>query len=118
MFPSSVRVLLICLLALVHPGLAVAERVIDGFNVYCTSNMDGTGFCTNMETNGSLDCIIIPGQVIDCKSASGRSFQCVIYSQITPNQAEFFCDPSAERLLLQDGDLNNETFSDPLKNVL
>ena len=118
MIPSSVRVLLIFSIALVHPGLAVAERTIDGFNVYCTSNMDGTGVCTNLETNGSLDCIIIPGQVIDCRSTSGRSYQCVIYSQITPNQAEFFCDPSAERLLLQDGDLNNDIFFDPLKSVL
>jgi hypothetical protein len=81
-----------------------AQPVYDGFNVYCTSNMDGTGVCTNMETSRKLQCIIIPGQVIDCKSRSGKSFQCVLFSQYTPNQAEFFCDPAVDQMLGQEVD--------------
>lgn len=85
--------------AVIKPFHASAQPVYDGFNVYCTSNHDGTGVCTNMETSRNLDCIIIPGQVIDCKSNSGKSFQCVLYSQYAPNQAEFFCDPSVDQML-------------------
>lgn len=96
-----------------------AQPVYDGFNVYCTSNLDGTGVCTNMETSRNLQCIIIPGQVIDCKSRSGKSFQCVLFSQYTPNQAEFFCDPSVDRMLGQEADASGEasfynTFPNPL----
>jgi hypothetical protein len=96
-----------------------AQPVYDGFNVYCTSNHDGTGVCTNMETSRNLQCIIIPGQVIDCKSRSGKSFQCVLFSQYTPNQAEFFCDPSVDRMLGQETDAPSEdvfynTFPNPL----
>jgi hypothetical protein len=111
-----------CLLAagdVIKPLHAGAQPVYDGFNVYCTSNHDGTGVCTNMETSRNLDCIIIPGQVIDCKSYSGKSFQCVLYSQYTPNQAEFFCDPAVDQMLGQEsaegmGDVLTNPFSNAL----
>lgn len=115
---SLVGLTVVLSIALLLPNQVHAQRVIDGFNVYCTSNLDGTGVCTNMETSRNLDCMIIPGQVIDCKSKSGKSFQCVIYSQYTTNQAEFYCDPSAERLLLQEGELDGGSFTDPLREVL
>jgi len=104
---------------LVKPPHVSSQPVYDGFNVYCTSNHDGTGVCTNMETSRNLDCIIIPGQVIDCKSLSGKSFQCVLYSQYTPNQAEFFCDPSVDQMLGQESaegvdNVLTNPFSNPL----
>jgi len=104
---------------LVKPPHGSSQPVYDGFNVYCTSNHDGTGVCTNMETSRNLDCIIIPGQVIDCKSLSGKSFQCVLYSQYTPNQAEFFCDPSVDQMLGQESaegvdNVLTNPFSNPL----
>jgi hypothetical protein len=96
-----------------------AQPVYDGFNVYCTSNHDGTGVCTNMETSRNLNCIIIPGQVIDCKSVSGKSFQCVLYSQYTPNQAEFFCDPSVDRMLGEESPAGvDNVFTNPFPNPL
>ncbi len=63
-----------------------------GFNVFCTSNMDGTGVCSDLLSGRSLNCIIIPGQVIDCKNSLGNSLQCVLINQYTQNQSEFFCN--------------------------
>ncbi len=62
------------------------------FNVYCTSNKDSTGICINDKTNDSLDCIIIPGQVIHCEDKRKNRFECLLVTQITQNQAEFYCE--------------------------
>lgn len=80
-----------------------SQPVYDGFNVYCTGNRDGTGLCVNMETSQALDCIIIPGQVIDCKTSSGKSYQCVFFQQYTTNQAEFTCDPAVDKMVSEEG---------------
>lgn len=86
-------------LALAFPGSACAQNVLDGFATYCTGNLDGTGQCTNQENNQRYSCLIIPGQVIDCKSKGGRPFQCVWINGIQSNQAEFWCDPTVDALL-------------------
>jgi len=105
--------------SVLDPVAVNAQPVYDGFNVYCTSNLDSTGVCVNMETNRSLKCIIIPGQVIDCRSRSGKSFQCVLYSQYTANQAEFFCDPAVDRMLGQEsGAEGSEAFFDAFPDPL
>lgn len=101
-----------------HPSV-FAQPVYDGFNVYCTSNLDGTGVCASMESGKKLQCIIIPGQVIDCKSRSGKSFQCVLYSQYAANQAEFFCDPSVDQMLGQEVDApDHDAFYNTFPNAL
>lgn len=86
-----------------------------GFNVYCTSNMDATGVCVNLKNQKSLNCLIIPGQLIDCRSSSGKNFQCVLFSQVTATQAEFYCNSQAE-LFFQDEVINNEAFTDVLSS--
>ena len=104
-------------LLLLYPAVASSiplskqQSLVDGFNVYCTSNRDGTGACFNEETNKSLDCLIIPGQLIDCKTKRGRKYQCVLYNIITASQAEFSCTKETE-LMLQDEGLDNEGFAD------
>lgn len=97
----------------------LSQPIYDGFNVYCTGNRDGTGLCVNRESSEPLDCIIIPGQVIDCKTGSGKSFQCVLFQQYTLNQAEFACDPDVERMISEEvpSDLKGNfanPFIDPL----
>ena len=87
----------------------------DGFNAYCTSNMDGTGACFNDETSKKMSCLIVPGQIIDCKTRKGKTFQCVWTSNITANQAQFWCDPSAESILNDDfKDATTDSFSNDL----
>ncbi len=73
-----------------------------GFNVYCTSNKDATGSCINLNSQKLLDCIIIPGQLIDCRGSMGKRFQCVLYSQVTETQAEFFCNPDSKFITTDD----------------
>ncbi len=72
-------------------SLAYAQSTSTEFNVYCTSNRDFTGTCVNLVSSDSYDCILIPGQVINCLSKDKLSFQCVFVQQYTPSQSEFFC---------------------------
>ena len=97
------RWLLLPLLALGPDMLALqharANGASDGFTAYCTGNLDGTGQCVNQENAQRYTCLIIPGQVIDCKSKAGTPFQCVWISGVQSNQAEFWCDPTVDALL-------------------
>lgn len=78
--------------------LAQAD-VVDGFVAACTGNLDGTGQCINQETSQRFTCVVIPGQVIDCKSPKAKAFQCVWVSGVQANYAEFWCDPQVDSLL-------------------
>lgn len=73
-------------------------RVMDGFIANCTSNHDGTGECVNEEDGRAITCMIVPGQIISCPSAS-RSLECVWISSITADLAQFWCDPEDEAAL-------------------
>lgn len=86
-------------LATVAVALPAAAVTVDGFVASCTGNNDGTGQCVNLETSQRFSCLIVPGQVIDCKSRTGRSFQCVWISGVQANQADFWCDPQVDALL-------------------
>ena len=89
-------------------SLPAHSKTVDGFVANCTSNQDGTGQCVNQETMQGFTCLIIPGQVIDCNTASGREFQCVSISGAIGNQAQFSCDPKVDRMLIDE--LNNKAF--------
>jgi hypothetical protein len=81
--------------ALIHS--ASTAGTLDGFFMYCTSNLDGTGSCTNEEDNRPFSCLIVPGQIISCPSESATTaVECVWISGITANQAQFWCDPEDE----------------------
>jgi len=108
------------------PLAAGALEAVDGFVASCTGNLDGTGQCVNQETSSRYTCLIIPGQVIDCKSRRSRSFQCVWISGIQANQAEFWCDPQVDAMLRDEisGNILQQQFqptapstsSDPLRS--
>lgn len=89
--------------------LPVHANKPDGFVANCTSNQDGTGLCVNQETKQSFTCLIIPGQVIDCSTASGKDFQCVAISGAIGNQAQFSCDPKVDQMLM--GEVTDKAFN-------
>jgi hypothetical protein len=91
--------------------LVAQADVVDGFAASCTGNLDGTGQCVNQETNQRFTCTIIPGQVIDCRSRSGRSFQCVWFSGVQANYAEFWCDSQVDALLRNE--ISSQQFDRP-----
>lgn len=95
-----------------HPVFCQVQNpdISGGFNIYCTSNKDSTGSCVNLKSQKLLDCLIIPGQVIDCKGSSGKKFQCVLYSQVTETQAEFFCNQDS-LLTVPNENLDSDAFS-------
>ena len=98
----------------------VRASSVDGFVASCTGNLDGTGECVNAETGKRYICLIIPGQVIDCKSRNNRSFQCVWISGSQANYAEFWCDPQVDAMLRNELSSKqlNQTFTDTTPNGL
>lgn len=105
---ARLRILFALTFALLCPTGLLA-RVSDGFFAYCTSNRDGTGDCVNQEDGKTMECIIVPGQIIECEVSAVASFQCVWVSSVASNQAQFWCDPAAELVLY--GSLNVNEFS-------
>lgn len=94
------------------------------FNIFCTSNKDGTGSCSDLASGQSLNCIIIPGNVIDCKNSLGNSLQCVLINQYNSKQSEFSCNgPSSFSSIpiinppSSNGLFGNDAFSNDLINV-
>ena len=64
------------------------------FTVYCTGNHDATGNCLktgNSEDGKKLECIMVPGNIIDCESDSDSNIECILITA-TSAQAEFSCN--------------------------
>lgn len=101
-------------LALNFFPFSIANSREIGFNVFCTSNLDGTGVCSDPLSGRSLNCIVIPGQVIDCKNNLGYNLQCVLIGQYAQNQSEFFCN---EQLSSAPSSNVNSLISDPVLGV-
>jgi hypothetical protein len=87
-----------CLLAGFIQSTAEA-RTIDGFFMYCTSNLDGPGSCTNEEDNRAFTCMVVAGQIITCPGKQAATVDCVWISSISENQAQFWCDTEDERAM-------------------
>ena len=63
------------------------------FIIYCTSNQDGTGDCSRVDTSQSIDCELVPGSIINCTQKDRPPVQCVMVSSVLNAQAYFSCTP-------------------------
>lgn len=63
------------------------------FSIYCSSNMDGTGKCSRVDSGEAINCIIIPGNIIACRDKRRSKYECVQYGAILAFQTQFFCLP-------------------------
>ena len=52
--------------------------------------MDGTGVCNKEESFEPIQCLILPGSIIGCKSDNAQ-FRCIRFGQVTAHQAQFSC---------------------------
>jgi hypothetical protein len=105
---STIQLLITTILYLsLGAGSKSHARVIDGFFMFCTSNLDGTGVCTNQEDGREFSCLIVPGQIISCPAANSRSVECVWISGISANSAQFWCDPDKEATMYADSSFQN-----------
>lgn len=108
------------------PGQGACQaKQMDGFFMYCISNNDGTGFCTNEEDQKNFSCLIVPGQIITCPGSTSQSVECVWISGVSANQAQFWCDPEDEAAMygsvgqslrqpvLEDSQINVDEFKSP-----
>ena len=98
-------------------GISRASNESDGFLAECTGDSaGGTGICTNVENSQKYKCMIIPGQIIDCKSKAVRSFQCVYVSSAIRGQSEFWCDSTVDLMLNNEFSNTDLTPSEPIQN--
>ena len=105
---STIQLLITTILYLsLGAGSKSHARVIDGFFMFCTSNLDGTGVCANQEDGREFSCLIVPGQIISCPAANSRSVECVWISGISANSAQFWCDPEKETAMYADSGFQN-----------
>ena len=76
---------------LFNPALAEADK--DPFTIFCTGNHDATGSClevSNSEEYSKLDCIMVPGNIVDCNNEERGNIECILIAA-TSAQAEFSC---------------------------
>ena len=52
--------------------------------------MDGTGVCNKEESFEPIQCLILPGSIIGCKSDNAQ-FRCIRFGQVIAHQAQFSC---------------------------
>ena len=79
----------------------ISAQPDDAFTVYCTGNHDATGSClkiSNSDKPEEFECIMVPGNIIDCKNNSDTNIECILITA-TSAQAEFSCNrPTAKSL--------------------
>ena len=77
---------------------AASQAADDSFTVFCTGNHDSTGSClevSNSEEHKKLNCIMVPGNIIDCKNEANERIECILIAA-TSAQAEFSCNKNTE----------------------
>ena len=96
------------LIKLLRPGLLIAlgsflvlcipkpaDSSQSDFSVYCTSNFDSTGECTD-EDNNNLACTLIAGNLIECINSQNKIFECIQFGAIIAYQTPFSCAPKKQ----------------------
>lgn len=66
------------------------------FIIYCTSNQDGTGECSRVDTGEKIVCEIVAGSIVNCSRQTASPVQCVFVSTVLNAQAYFSCAPRRE----------------------
>ena len=89
------------LILLIQAFNQMSAQPDETFTVYCTGNHDTTGSCLKMsdsEEAEKFECIMVPGNIIDCKSKSDTNVECILIAA-TSAQAEFSCSDSMTKSL-------------------
>ena len=76
----------------------ISQAGEDSFTIFCTGNQDSTGVCfegSNPDEQKKLDCIMVPGNIIDCKNQANEKVECILIAA-TSAQAEFSCNKNNE----------------------
>ena len=92
--------LIISLISLTQVSqFAASQAADDSFTVFCTGNHDSTGSCLEVSSSEELkelNCIMVPGNIIDCKNEANERIECILIAA-TSAQAEFSCNKNTER---------------------
>ena len=88
----------------------ISAQPDDAFTVYCTGNHDATGSClkiSNSDKPEEFECIMVPGNIIDCKNNSDANIECILITA-TSAQAEFSCSESMSKSLKSAETMSNQ----------
>ena len=88
----------------------ISAQPNDEFTVYCTGNHDATGSClkiSNSDKPEEFECIMVPGNIIDCKNNSDANIECILITA-TSAQAEFSCSESISKSLKAAETMSNQ----------
>ena len=88
----------------------ISAQPDDAFTVYCTGNHDATGNClkiSNSDKPEEFECIMVPGNIIDCKNNSDANIECILITA-TSAQAEFSCSESMSKSLKSAETMSNQ----------
>ena len=113
----------VLLTLMMHTGRqAISQTSEDSFTVFCTGNQDSTGSCFEgsiPDEQKKLDCIMVPGNIIDCKNEAKEKVECILIAA-TSAQAEFSCNknndvsidsvltqPIEENIIIQESKIKN-----------
>ena len=76
------------ILTFISPKTAASSQ--PEFSVYCTSNFDATGECTD-ENSKNLKCTLVSGSLIECTNIENKRFECIQFGTIIAYQSQFSC---------------------------
>lgn len=110
-FNTTIPIYLIASSLLLHSLGEASFAAPNKINIYCVSNLDGTGNCYEVKTNALVRCTAIPGEVIPCKTATGVRYNCILFSSPL-----FACDLVTGKTI--ESQVNKLDNSSPFRDVL
>jgi hypothetical protein len=77
--------------ALINSARSQVMNEAKSMTIYCTSNYDTTGNCTESQSGDDVKCTIIPGSFINCIDKKGVEYECLQIGIPIAYQSVFYC---------------------------
>ena len=85
------KLILFLLLLIVFINENTAHTHEEKFSIYCSSNLDDTGTCSD-ENNQKFICNISTHKNLKCKTKVLKEYNCLQYGKILSKQSQFICN--------------------------
>ena len=87
------------------PSPSKSEDEKSRLTVFCTNNKDGTGSCLT-SSQDPVECILIPGSVVECNDAANNELICVSV-HATSAIVEISCEKPKTEINANDANITN-----------
>ena len=88
------------------PSTSKSEDEKSHLTVFCTNNKDGTGSCLT-SSQDPVECILIPGSVVECNDAANNELICVSV-HATSAIVEISCEKPKSDISANDANVTND----------